>query len=159
MHEEDHLEKVGVKKEMTWKTHMLLGAIAGYWAYPSWKGSVIGATMALVPDIDQARSKLGHFLGPVSKMLQKGLGHRTLTHSWVILLLPAAFWGDSPEGWAALWGLLSHLISDMLVGRIQLFWPLRMGWAGVRLSRALYGTVDRLVFYAAIVYIIYMGYM
>lgn len=137
---------------------MLLGAIAGYWAYPSWEGSVIGATMALVPDIDQARSKLGHLFGPFSKMLQRGLGHRTITHSWVILLLPALFWGDTPAGWAALWGGLSHLVSDMLVGRIQLFWPLRTGWIGLRLSKTLYRTVDRLVFYAAIGFIIYMGY-
>ncbi|ELK40340.1 hypothetical protein D478_19694 [Brevibacillus agri BAB-2500] len=137
---------------------MLLGAIAGYWAYPSWEGSVIGATMALVPDIDQARSKLGHLFGPFSKMLQRGLGHRTITHSWVILLLPALFWGDTPAGWAALWGVLSHLVSDMLVGRIQLFWPLRTGWIGLRLSKTLYRTVDRLVFYGAIGFIIYMGY-
>ncbi|WP_286085934.1 metal-dependent hydrolase [Brevibacillus sp. NSP2.1] len=147
-----------MKQQMTWKTHMLLGAIAGYWAYPSWEGSVIGATMALVPDIDQARSKLGHLFGPFSKMLQRGLGHRTITHSWVILLLPALFWGDTPAGWAALWGGLSHLVSDMLVGRIQLFWPLRTGWIGLRLSKTLYRTVDRLVFYAAIGFIIYMGY-
>ncbi|MGN7470983.1 metal-dependent hydrolase [Brevibacillus sp. SAFN-007a] len=147
-----------MKQPMTWKTHMLLGAIAGYGAYPSWEGSVIGATMALVPDIDQARSKLGHLLGPISKMLQRGLGHRTITHSWVILLLPALFWGDTPAGWAALWGLLSHLVSDMLVGRIQLFWPLRTGWIGLRLPKTLYRTVDRLVFYAAIGFIIYTGY-
>ncbi|MED4572369.1 metal-dependent hydrolase [Brevibacillus agri] len=147
-----------MKQQMTWKTHMLLGAIAGYWAYPSWEGSVIGATMALVPDIDQARSKLGHLFGPFSKMLQRGLGHRTITHSWVILLLPALFWGDTPAGWAALWGVLSHLVSDMLVGRIQLFWPLRTGWIGLRLSKTLYRTVDRLVFYGAIGFIIYMGY-
>ncbi|MGZ0051042.1 metal-dependent hydrolase [Brevibacillus gelatini] len=143
---------------MTWKTHMLLGAIAGYWAYPSWEGSVIGATMALVPDIDQARSKLGHLFGPFSKMLQRGLGHRTITHSWVILLLPAFFWGDTPAGWAAFCGLLSHLASDMLVGRIQLFWPLRTGWIGLPLPKTLYRTFDWLVFYVAIGYIVYTGY-
>ncbi|WP_338136523.1 metal-dependent hydrolase [Brevibacillus agri] len=100
----------------------------------------------------------GIFSALFSKMLQRGLGHRTITHSWVILLLPALFWGDTPAGWAALWGVLSHLVSDMLVGRIQLFWPLRTGWIGLRLSKTLYRTVDRLVFYGAIGFIIYMGY-
>lgn len=143
---------------MTWKTHLVLGAIAGYYAYPSWKGSVIGATMALVPDVDQARSKLGNMIRPVSRAVQKGLGHRTLTHSWVILLVPALLFGDSPAAMAALWGLLSHLISDMLVGRIQFFWPIRMGWIGIRLSKKMYSVVDRCVFYLAIGYIIYAGY-
>ncbi|NQF17057.1 metal-dependent hydrolase [Brevibacillus sp. HB1.3] len=143
---------------MTWKTHMVLGAIAGYCAYPSWKGSVIGATMALVPDIDQANSKLGNLMGPLSKMLQKGFGHRTVTHSWVILFLPFLLFGDSLATMAALWGILSHLISDMLVGRIQLLWPLRVGWLGIPVSKSMYRTVDRIVFYVAIVYIVIKGY-
>ncbi|WP_103108107.1 metal-dependent hydrolase [Brevibacillus reuszeri] len=143
---------------MLWKTHLVLGAIAGYYAYPSWKGSVIGATMALLPDIDQARSKLGNMVRTVSRAVQKGFGHRTITHSWVILLVPALLLGDSPAAMAALWGILSHLISDMLVGRIQLLWPLRFGWIGIPLSKKMYTAVDQIVFYAALGYIIYAGY-
>lgn len=143
---------------MTWKTHLVLGAMAGYYAYPSWKGIAIGGAMALLPDIDQARSKIGHMTRPLSSAMQKGIGHRTLTHSWVILLLPALLFGDTILAQAALYGLLSHLISDALVGRIQFLWPIKQGWVGIRLTKSMYRTVDRLVFYVAVVYLLYWGY-
>ncbi len=114
--------------------------------------------MALLPDIDQARSKLGNLAKPVSRAVQKGFGHRTITHSWVILLVPSLLFGNSPAAMAALWGILSHLISDMLVGRIQLFWPLRFGWIGIPLSKRMYSAIDQIVFYAALGYIVYTGY-
>lgn len=114
--------------------------------------------MALLPDIDQARSKIGHMTRPLSSAMQKGIGHRTLTHSWVILLLPALLFGDTILAQAALYGLLSHLISDALVGRIQFLWPIKQGWVGIRLTKSMYRTVDRLVFYVAVVYLLYWGY-
>ncbi|MGG4495630.1 metal-dependent hydrolase [Brevibacillus reuszeri] len=51
--------------------------------------------MALVPDVDKARSKAGKAIWPLSWLVEKGIGHRTLTHSWVILLLPALLISDS----------------------------------------------------------------
>lgn len=114
--------------------------------------------MALLPDIDQTRSKVGHMARPVSTAVQKGMGHRTITHSWVMLLLPAFLFGDTNLAQAALYGLLSHLISDALVGRIQFFWPIRQGWVGIKVGKSMYRTVDRLVFYAAVVYLLYWGY-
>ncbi|MDF2679322.1 MAG: hydrolase [Brevibacillus sp.] len=114
--------------------------------------------MALLPDIDQARSKIGHMTRPLSSAMQKGMGHRTLTHSWVILLLPALLFGDTMLAQAALYGMVSHLISDALVGRIQFLWPIKQGWVGVRLTKSMYRAVDRLVFYVAVVYLLYWGY-
>ncbi|MDR7318253.1 metal-dependent hydrolase [Brevibacillus nitrificans] len=143
---------------MTWKTHLVLGAMAGYYAYPSWKGVAMGAGMGLLPDIDQTRSKLGSMVRPLSYAMQKGIGHRTLTHSWVILLLPALFFGDTFLAKAALFGLLSHLISDAMVGRIQFLWPIRQGWVGIKLTKRLYRQMDRLVFYMAVAYLLYWGY-
>src|ERR1700687_6097091 len=42
---------------------------------------------ALLPDIDNARSTLGHKLGWISKPIQNLAGHRTLFHSLLGLLL------------------------------------------------------------------------
>src|SRR5438552_10768804 len=42
---------------------------------------------ALLPDIDNARSTLGHKIGWVSKQIQHLAGHRTLFHSLLGLLL------------------------------------------------------------------------
>ena len=42
---------------------------------------------ALLPDIDNARSTLGHKLGWISKQIQHLAGHRTLFHSLLGLLL------------------------------------------------------------------------
>lgn len=114
--------------------------------------------MALLPDMDQARSKVGSMMRPVSSAMQKGIGHRTLTHSWVILLLPTLLFGNTALAHAALYGLLSHLISDALVGRIQFLWPIRQGWVGIRLTKSMYRTVDRLVFYGAVGYLLFWGY-
>lgn len=141
-----------------WKTHIMLGAIAGYAAYPSWKGAAVGAAMALVPDVDKAGSKAGRMVWPLSWMVEKGLGHRTVTHSWVMLFIPALLFGDTLMAKAALWGLCSHLISDAVVGRIQFLWPLPKGWIGVRSSRYVYQAMDKLVFFGAIGYIVYRFY-
>jgi len=144
---------------MTWKTHIVLGAVAGYCAYPSWKGILVGSTMALFPDIDKANSKAGKWIWPISWLVEKGLGHRTLTHSWVILLLPVFLIGDQHVALAALYGLLSHLISDSIVGRIQLLWPLKKGWFGIPLPHFLYRFVDKVTFIGAWVYIIYLAFI
>lgn len=142
---------------MTWKTHLVLGAMAGYCADPTWRGIAVGGAMALLPDIDQANSKVGSIVRPISAAVQKGIGHRTLTHSWAILLLPALLFGDTPLAQAALYGLLSHLLSDALVGRVQFLWPIKQGWVGIKVSKAMYRTLDRLVFYAAVCYLLYWG--
>src|SRR6266704_6458943 len=42
---------------------------------------------ALLPDIDNARSTLGHILGWISKEIQHIAGHRTLFHSILGLVL------------------------------------------------------------------------
>ncbi|GED34780.1 metal-dependent hydrolase [Brevibacillus centrosporus] len=143
---------------MTWKTHLVLGAMAGYYANASWTGMVAGAAFALAPDIDKARSKAGKMIWPLSWLVEKGIGHRTLTHSWIMLFLPALLLGNPSIAHAALLWLLSQLISDALVGQIQLFWPIRQGWIGIPLPKFLYRMVDVLVFYAAIGYSVYLAY-
>lgn len=152
-----HQRRKTVCTQMTWKTHLVLGAMAGFYADPSWRGIAVGAVMALLPDIDKANSKVGRMARPLSRLVEKGIGHRTLTHSWVMLFVPALLFADPTVAHAALWGLLSHFISDALVGRIQFFWPVRQGWIGIPLSKNAYRMADKIVYYGALATIVYRG--
>ncbi len=103
---------------------------------------------ALLPDIDNARSTLGHKLGVVSKGIQKIAGHRTLFHSLLGLVLgsllaiglqqvviwllsqrgftvPADFVGASHlVFFGVLFGCIMHIAADALTqGGVPLFWP------------------------------------
>lgn len=103
---------------------------------------------ALLPDIDNARSTLGHRLGPISKGIQHLAGHRTLFHSLLGLAIgsllalgleqvvaslliergfaaPASF----VKGWhivffGVLFGCIMHIAADALtIGGVPLLWP------------------------------------
>ena len=103
---------------------------------------------ALLPDIDNARSTLGHKLGIVSKSIQKIAGHRTLFHSILGLILgsllaiglqqviiyllsqhgyyfPAQFIGESHTVFfGVLFGCIMHIAADALtLGGVPLLWP------------------------------------
>ncbi|GHO53150.1 MULTISPECIES: metal-dependent hydrolase [Ktedonobacter] len=104
---------------------------------------------ALLPDIDNARSTLGHRFGIISKTIQGIAGHRTVFHSLlglavgsllaiglervVIYLLglrgysaPAHVVGISHVVFfGVLFGCVMHLLCDSLTyGGIPLFWPM-----------------------------------
>lgn len=103
---------------------------------------------ALLPDIDNARSTLGHKLGWVSKQIQHLAGHRTLFHSFLGLLigsflalameqltgyllsqhgftLSAQFVrGSHLVFFAVLFGCIMHIAADGLTeGGVPLLWP------------------------------------
>ncbi|MDQ2714661.1 MAG: metal-dependent hydrolase [Chloroflexota bacterium] len=103
---------------------------------------------ALLPDIDNARSTLGHKLGWVSKEIQHIAGHRTLFHSFLGLFLgsliaiglqqvaiyllstrglsvPATLIGTSNlVFFAVLFGCIMHIAADALTqGGVPLLWP------------------------------------
>ena len=105
---------------------------------------------ALLPDIDNARSTLGHKLGWVSKEIQHLAGHRTLFHSLLGLAigslmalgleqlityllaqrgytLPAQFISASHlVFFAVLFGCIMHIAADgMTEGGVPLLWPNR----------------------------------
>ncbi len=104
---------------------------------------------ALLPDIDNARSTLGHKFGVISKSIQRIAGHRTIFHSilglvlgsllaiglerLVIFLLdqrgmafPAELVGTSHlVFFAVLFGCVMHIAADALTqGGVPLFWPM-----------------------------------
>ena len=103
---------------------------------------------ALLPDIDNAQSTLGHRLGWISKQIQHIAGHRTLFHSFLGLILgsllaigleqlvvylliqhgmslPAQFVGASHLVFiAVLFGCVMHIAADGLTeGGVPLLWP------------------------------------
>ena len=103
---------------------------------------------ALLPDIDNVHSTLGHRLGWISKGIQHIAGHRTLFHSLLGLLLgslmalgleqlviyalatrglivPALFIrGDHLVFISVLFGCIMHIAADALTeGGVPLFWP------------------------------------
>jgi membrane-bound metal-dependent hydrolase YbcI (DUF457 family) len=103
---------------------------------------------ALLPDIDNARSKFGHKLGWVSKEIQHIAGHRAIFHSilglalgsllaiglqqLVIYLLaqrgftaPALYIrGSYLVFFAVLFGCIMHIAADALTqGGVPLLWP------------------------------------
>ena len=105
---------------------------------------------ALLPDIDNARSMIGHKLGPVSKEIQHLAGHRTIFHSILGLVLgsllaiglqqlviymlaqrgfvaPALYIrGSFLVFYAVLFGCVMHIAADALTqGGVPLFWPSR----------------------------------
>ena len=105
---------------------------------------------SLLPDIDNARSTLGHKLGWISKEIQHIAGHRTLFHSLLGLLLgsllalgleqlvvlvlsqhglalPAQLVrGSHLVFYGVLFGSIMHIAADGLtLGGVPLLWPNR----------------------------------
>lgn len=105
---------------------------------------------ALLPDIDNARSTMGHKFGIVSKEIQKVAGHRTIFHSLLGLaigsllaiglqqvvisvlshhgfLFPAQLVSESHlVFWGVLFGCIMHIAADALtLGGVPLLWPNR----------------------------------
>jgi inner membrane protein len=108
---------------MTAPTHITFGALcyfvtAAAMQWPVTTGAVATAAFgSLLPDIDLPTSMVGRPLFPIARVLNEQLGHRTLTHSivgillLVIILLPL-FLLAPLIFWALLVGYFSHLLID-----------------------------------------------
>jgi inner membrane protein len=86
---------------------------------------------SLLPDLCHPGSYLGKKTSFLSKTISKTFGHRTITHSWVMILLVMmlpnwidwTYEGSLGMGLAA--GVISHIILDAATSRgVQLFYPL-----------------------------------
>ncbi|GGG31686.1 membrane protein [Lysinibacillus alkalisoli] len=123
---------------MGWETHLLTGALTGYMVTQQPLGAVVGGIAGLVPDIDEPKSKLGRLVPMLAKQLKHTLGHRTFTHSLVFVLLVGVLiqWltQNNMMTTAAVAGLCSHIIADMLTGRVQIFYPLPVK-LGIRMNK------------------------
>lgn len=89
----------------------------------------LAAIASLLPDLDLPPAKIGRLFGFISVPLERRFGHRTLTHSALMLLAVAAL--AAPLGWMAplyfgsvVGGTWSDRWLDMLnVRGVDLFWP------------------------------------
>jgi inner membrane protein len=90
--------------------------------------AVIGS---LIPDLCHPGSYVGKKTGLLSKTISKTFGHRTITHSWIMVLLVMMLpnWIDwiyeDSISKGLLLGVVSHILLDSFTSRgVQLFYPL-----------------------------------
>jgi membrane-bound metal-dependent hydrolase YbcI (DUF457 family)/biotin carboxyl carrier protein len=90
---------------------------------------VIGS---LLPDIDTTQSGLGKIIKPVSRLIERRFGHRTITHSFLGALLfqviaSPLYWLNPRAFWMLFMGVMSHLILDTwnIIG-VPLLYPSRI---------------------------------
>lgn len=76
-------------------------------------GAVFGG---LLPDIDHPKSLLGSVIQPVSTIIKETIGHRTLTHSFLFIVITCLFASlfNISIGIGVGIGMLSHIILDLL---------------------------------------------
>jgi membrane-bound metal-dependent hydrolase YbcI (DUF457 family) len=88
---------------------------------------VVALLLSLAPDLDTPKSLIGALCPPLSRRIERTVGHRTITHSLLALALVAGVaYLLAPAYWLVLAGAYaSHLLLDLLIGvqGITLFWP------------------------------------
>jgi inner membrane protein len=108
---------------------LYLGGATLFGYKPDGIGWLLAAIASLLPDIDLPPAKIGRLFWFVAVPLERRFGHRTLTHSAVMLLAVAALAApllivQPLYFWAVIGGYWSHLWIDMLnVRGVDLFWP------------------------------------
>ncbi|MBK1695402.1 metal-dependent hydrolase [Chromatium weissei] len=135
-------------------TALYLGGAALFEYQPDLIGWGLAASCALLPDIDLPTSKFGRVLFWISTRLERRFGHRTLTHSFIgvlmvaLLTAPLHLIGLGVYGWAIIGGYWSHLWIDMFnVRGIDLFWPsaMRVVMPGNKDHRILAGSKPEMI--------------
>ena len=116
------------------KTHLAVGALSGlmilkfFHPEPAVIFSFLFLFASILPDIDTAKSFIGHKLWPVSSVLSLFVRHRGFLHSiWLPLLSFsfAAYFGYAMIGAAFALGYLVHILSDSITQEgVPLFTPL-----------------------------------
>lgn len=138
----------------------LVGVVgAGQGMAPGAAGAAGLAVGALLPDIDTSMSSVGRYARPLSSLIERKLGHRTLTHSFLGLGVVAAAASPlllvAPGAWAwLLVGALSHVLLDTAnITGVPLLWPARIEFVLVhnRGARVPYGSPREHWWFAAFV--------
>jgi len=125
---------------MMGRSHMATGAAAVLLVEPHQPWPVLvataalGAAAALLPDLDIESSTVSNSLGPVTRLISRGValvcgGHREGTHSLAALAFVAFLVVGpkvpAPYAVAVVIGYAAHLVGDFLTGNgIPLLWPL-----------------------------------
>lgn len=138
----------------------LVGVVgAGLGMAPGVAGAAGLAVGALLPDIDTSMSSIGRHAKPLSSLIERKLGHRTLTHSFLGLVIVGAVASPllliAPAAWAwLLVGALSHVLLDTAnITGVPLLWPARIEFVLVhnRGTRVAYGSPREHWWFAAFV--------
>lgn len=103
-------------------THMIAGQFAYLCAAlavghkPAPFETLTAAGAALLPDLDNRQGIVGRLFPWISTPLEHWVGHRTATHSLLILMLLALALWPLPTGWwlALVAGFASHAVADMM---------------------------------------------
>jgi len=113
---------------MNGASHLIGGVTAGVLlGYQRPAELAVIAVASLLSDIDRPNSLLGRFIPVLPALLERSPGKRTLTHSLFLggLLGWAVCAAAGPPYASALAiGFLSHIVLDLLTGKVALFWPL-----------------------------------
>jgi inner membrane protein len=123
-------------------TH-LIGGVAAAVFYKTFTGlppdtlhyelTFFGAAVmgSLLPDLCHPGSYLGKKTSLISKTISKTFGHRTVTHSWIMIVLVMVLpnWIDwtyeESLSMGLVLGVISHILLDAATSRgVQLFYPL-----------------------------------
>lgn len=117
---------------MNGATHLIAGlAISVYSGYTSPANLVVVGISSLLPDIDVKSSLLGRFIPFLPSVLERTVGHRTITHSLITTIgLSGVLYMFSPNLLIPfLIGFLSHLILDIFTGGVPLLYPFNKRFA------------------------------
>lgn len=144
---------------MEWTTHALSGFVLGYAVTGDWKLSLVSGIMAVIPDLDEPKSKFGKLFFFISIPVNAMFEHRTFTHSllfvWLVGFITALF--SKPLSFACMAGLLAHILGDMLTGKVLLFYPLNKK-VGLAVSRLRYIIIDRMTRVVVLILACLIGY-
>lgn len=97
-----------------------------------WQTITVALVAMILPDIDHTKSLLGKIFFPVSRLISRRFGHRTITHSLLFLLAVTALtnlfdiYFSTQYSYVVGFGILSHFILDMVtLAGIPLFYPFK----------------------------------
>ena|SRR5699024_955497 len=142
---------------MEWSTHLLSGAVAGYYVTGgNFKGALVGGVAGIISDLDEPESKFGKVLLPISIPLNQLFGHRTLTHSLVFILgcgLLSYLLTDLWVVYSVMAGIMAHVLGDMLTGKVMFLYPLKKQ-IGIPIPRMFFIVMDRITRYSLLVVVV-----
>lgn len=113
---------------MRYGTHVLGGILAGALINPTPQGVLLAGMGSLIPDIDEPNSYLGKRVKLLSVPVNRGFGHRTLTHSplvWgLIQIINLNTINNNILAYLII-GIFSHIILDMFNPTgVPIFYPI-----------------------------------
>lgn len=112
---------------LDWISHIALAVILGYFLdysllYLTKLETILYYTFiiigSLLPDVDTPKSKVGCKIRPFSDIFFNAFGHRTATHSilvvTILFFVSVLFWGINIIAVGLLLGVILHILGDMM---------------------------------------------